>query len=145
MKHQTLEQLKTVAEVQPDQIRPVMTRAERLERWAALLEKEPDRRLATLHGTEYQPEERRQSMRNAGSPLTIAFEDPVLRTEGLGSDTYGETKRFFELSDWQMHDIVCYCHLGETMRAGSAASRVRAAIDGAGNGMFARLRNAFAS
>jgi hypothetical protein len=146
MKHHTLEQLKTVAEVQPDQTRPVMTRTQRLERWAMLLSKEPDRRLATLHGTEYQPDERRLSMRSAGSPLTIAFQDPVLRAEGLANDTYGEARRFFELTDWQMHEIVCHCHLGETMRAGSAASRVRAAIGGSrGGGIFARLRNAIIS
>lgn len=146
MKHQTLEQLKAVAEVQPDQTRPAMTRTERLERWAALLSREPDRRLMTLHGTEYQPDERKLSMRSAGSPLTVAFDDPVLRAEGLASDTYGEARRFFELTDWQMHEIVCNCHFGESMRAGSAASRVRSAIGGAGaGGIFARLRNAVVS
>lgn len=146
MKHQTLEQLKVVAEVHPDQIRPVLTRTERLERWAALLEKDPDRRLATLHGTEYQPEERRQSMRSAGSPITVAFQDPVLKGDGMANDTYGEAKRFFELTDWQLHNIVCHCHVGESMRAATAASRVRQAIGGPGQGgMFARLRDAIIS
>ena len=142
MKHQTLEQLQTVAEIHPDRNHQPMSRAERLERWAMLLDQEPERRLATLHGTEYQPDERRLSMRSAGSPLTVAFDDPVLRAEGLANDTYGEAKRFFELTDWQMHEIVCHCHLGDAMRAGSAANRVRAAIGGTGGGMFARLRSA---
>lgn len=145
MKHQTLEQLKTVAEVHPDQTSPALTRRERLQRWARLLEKEPERHLATLHGTEYQPDEKRRRMRSAGSPLTIAFEDPVLRADGLADDTYGEAKRFFELTDWQLHNIVCYCHVGETMRAANAASRVRQAIGSHGRGLFARLRNAIIS
>jgi hypothetical protein len=142
MKHQSLEQLQTVAEVQPGRNHPALSRSERLERWATILEREPDRRLATLHGTEYQPDERRLSMRSAGSPLTVAFDDPVLRAEGLANDSYGEAKRFFELTDWQLHEIVCNCHFGEAMHAGRAARRVRSAMEGGANGMFARLRKA---
>ncbi|HET9537895.1 MAG TPA: hypothetical protein VFP43_21540 [Mesorhizobium sp.] len=141
MKHQTLEQLQTVAEVHPGQQRLVMTRGERLERWAGLLEKEPDRQLGTLAGTEYQPAGTRQTMRSAGSAITVAFDDAVFRADGLENDTYGEAKRFFELTDWQLHDIVCYCHFGATMRAGTAARRVRAAIGERPN-LFTRLRDA---
>ena len=141
MKHQTLEQLQTVAEVHPGQQRLVVTRGERLERWAGLLEKEPDRQLGTLAGTEYQPAGTRQTMRSAGSAITVAFDDAVFRADGLENDTYGEAKRFFELTDWQLHDIVCYCHFGATMRAGTAARRVRAAIGGRPN-LFTRLRDA---
>jgi hypothetical protein len=134
--------LQAVAEVHPDEARRPMTRAERLTRWAELLERDPDRRLASLPGTEYQPPARRDTMRSSGSPITVAFEDPGLRREGLKDDTYGEAKRFFELTDWQLHDIVCYCHFGETMTSRSAARRVRAAIDGQPN-LFTRLRDAF--
>ena len=141
MKHQTLEQLQTVAEVHPGQQRLVMTRGERLESWAGLLEKEPDRQLGTLAGTEYQPAGTRLTMRSAGSAITVAFDDAVFRADGLENDTYGEAKRFFELTDWQLHDIVCYCHFGATMRAGTAARRVRAAIGGRPN-LFTRLRDA---
>lgn len=141
MQHQTLEQLQIVAEVFPDQTRPVMTRSERLERWAELLERDPGRQLETLPGTEYQPPDTRQTMRSAGSPITVAYEDAVLRAEGLGNDTYGEAKRFFELTDWQLHEIVCHCHFGASMRAGSAARRVRSTVGGQ-PGLFARLRSA---
>jgi hypothetical protein len=145
MKHQTLDQLQRIAEVHPDRTRPAMTREERLERWAMLLEREPDRRLGSLPGTEYQPAETRATMRSFGSPISVAFEDPVLRAEGLRDDSYGEAKRFFELTDWQMHDIVCYCHHGMSMTAASAARFVRAAIGGAAQaGLFARLREAIA-
>ncbi|WP_265516073.1 hypothetical protein [Nitratireductor luteus] len=141
MHHQTLENLKTVAAVDRDKTRPAMTRSERLQRWAELLEQRPERRLATLHGTEYYAVRIRETMRSAGSPITVAFEDPVLRDEGLKDDSYGEAKRFFEISDWQLHEIVCYCHFGETVTAGSAARHVRSAIGSRRPGMVARLRN----
>jgi hypothetical protein len=140
MQHQTLENLKAVAEVHPDLARPAMTRRERLERWAELLEQRPERRLSTLHGTEYQAAGTRSTMRGSGSPLSVAYDDPVLRAEGLEDDSYGEAKRFFELSDWQLHGIVCYCHFGETVSSATAARHVRAAVK-PGTGIFARLRN----
>jgi hypothetical protein len=139
MQHQTLENLKAVAEVHPDPTRPVMTRSERLERWAELLERRPERRLATLHGTEYQGGGARETMRASGSPITVAFEDPGLRAEGLKDDSYGEAKRFFELSDWQLHEVVCYCHFGETVTGARAARHVRAAMKPR-SGILARLR-----
>ena len=143
MEHKSLEQLQSVAEIHPDKTRPAMTRNERLDRWAELLEREPGRRLGTLPGTEYQPDSVRETMRSAGSPISVAFEDPVLRAEGLKDDSYGEAKRFFELSDWQLHEIVCYCHFGAAMSAATAARCVRAAMDGAKQpGVFARLREA---
>ena len=49
MKHQTLEQLQVVAEVDQGYSRQAMSRGERLERWAQLLERNSDRRLSTLH------------------------------------------------------------------------------------------------
>ena len=140
MQHQTLESLKAVAEVHPDPTRPVMTRSERLERWAELLERRPEQRLSTLHGTEYQGSGARETMRSSGSPLSVAFADPVFRAEGLKDDSYGEAKRFFELSDWQLHEVVCYCHFGETVTGARAARHVRAAINPRG-GWLARLRN----
>ncbi len=142
MKYQTLEQLQKVAEVHAGQAQPAaMTRSERLQRWADLLDQNPDRQLGTFAGTEYQPAGTRQTMRSAGSAITVAFDDAALRAEGLENDTYGEAKRFFELTDWQLHDIVCYCHFGETMRADAAARRVRAAVNGQFN-LFSRLRHA---
>jgi hypothetical protein len=129
MKHQTLEQLQHIAEIRTEQVGPTLSRDERLKRWAELLERDPGRRLTTLGGTEYQPARIRDRMRGEQSPLTVAFEDPMLRVEGLRNDSYGEAKRFFELTDWQLHRIVCYCHFGETVRAGSAARCVRSAVE----------------
>ncbi|TIS59629.1 MAG: hypothetical protein E5W91_02965 [Mesorhizobium sp.] len=143
MKHQTIEQLQIVAEIDQACPRQAMSRSELLERWAELLERNPDRRLSTLHQTEYQPVTARGAMRGDGSPISVAFEDPVLRAAGLENDNYGEAKRFFELTDRQLHEIICYCHFGATVNAVTAARHVRAAIAGRQPGMFARIREAF--
>jgi hypothetical protein len=139
MKHHSIEQLQALGDVQ--QLSPYiqMTRTERLVRWAQLLDGQPERRLMTLTGTEYVPPGERLSMRASGSPLTVAFEDPVFRAAGLGDDSYGEARRFFDLSDRQLHNIVCYCHLGDAVRGASAARHVRAAL-----GLWTRIRALFA-
>ena len=141
MKHQTLDQLQTIAKVEPSATYPTMTRAQRIERWAELLERNPRRCLGALSGTEYLSPEARSVARGAGSPITVAYEDPVLRAMGLKDDTYGEAKRFFELSDRQLHNIVCHCHVGATMQARWAAARVRRTITG--NRILAWLRARF--
>ncbi len=142
MKHQTLEHLQVVAEVDQDYPRRAMSRRQRLERWAELLERNPDRRLSTLHQTEYQPTRARATMRGDGSPIAVAFEDPVLRAAGLENDSYGEAKRFFKLTDGQLHEIICYCHFGATVNAATAAHHIRAVVTGR-PGIFARLHEAF--
>ena len=139
MKHQRLDELQTVAEVkqQPPQ---AMTRSERLYRWAELLEENPGRRLSTLNQTEYQPAAARELMRSDGSPISVACADAMLRGAGMKDDSYGEARRFFELSDDELHDVVCYCHFGETVTAATAARHVRSAINPR-TGIFARLRD----
>jgi hypothetical protein len=52
-------------------------------------------------------------------------EDPVLRSAGLTNDTFGEVARFFGLSHWQFHEVVCDCHFGETVASEAVAARVR--------------------
>jgi hypothetical protein len=143
MKHQTLEHLQIVARVDQDYPREAMSRRQRLERWAELLERNPDRRLATLHQTEYQPARARATMRGDGSPIAVAFEDPVLRAAGLENDSYGEAKRFFKLTDGQLHEIICYCHFGATVSAATAARHIRAVLTGRQPGMFARMHETF--
>ena len=139
MKHTTLDQLKAVAEV--DERYPnTLSRTGRLVRWAECLARSPHRRLFTLHETEYQSTQVRDQMRGDDTPISIAFRDPVLRASGMASDTYGEALRFFELNDWQLHDVVCYCHFGETISAGTAARQVRRIME---PGIVARLRDTF--
>jgi hypothetical protein len=140
MKHHALEQLQIVAEVDQDYPRQVMSRGERLERWAELLEQNPGRRLSTLHQTEYQPTAARAAMRGDGSPISVAFDDPVFRAAGLENDSYGEAKRFFELTDEQLHKVICYCHFGATVNAATAAYHIRKLLARRQGGMLARLR-----
>jgi len=142
MKHHALEQLQNVANVNLDYPRPAMSRRERLERWADLLERSPRRSLSTLHETEHQPTEERAVMHVDHSPISVAFADPLLRSEGLESDHYGEARRFFELSDHQLHRVVCFCHFGTSVNAVAAAHQVRALIAaGDRRGILGRLRN----
>jgi hypothetical protein len=140
MKHLTLDELRQLAEVHT--AKPALSRDERLTRWAELLEAQPERNLRTLHGTEFQAGESRDSMRAAESPISVAFADPVLRAEGMKDDTYGEARRFFELTDWQLHDVLCHCHYGAAISAGAAARRVRASVGTTGGpSLFARMRH----
>ncbi len=144
MKHRTAEELQQLGQVYPQPHPTVMSRAERLTRWAELLERDGGRRLSTLMGTEYRMGAARDEMRADDSPISVAFSDPTLRADGMKNDTYGEAKRFFELSDWQVHDILCYCHYGSTVSAEMAARGVRSATTGRqGVGFFDRMRHAF--
>ncbi len=127
MKLKTLEELKQVAEVRPPLARDRMSKRQRLERWAEALERAPQRHLRSLFETEHMSPGRRYALREDNSPLTVAFEDSVLRAEGLESDRYGDALKFFELSDGELHHIVCYCHHGPTMAPKAVARRVRAA------------------
>ncbi len=127
MKLKTLAELKQVAEVRPSLARDRMSKRQRLARWAEALERTPQRYLRSLFETEYMRPRRRYALREDNSPLTVAFEDSVLRAEGLESDRYGDALKFFELSNGELHDIVCYCHHGPTMTPRAVATRVRSA------------------
>jgi hypothetical protein len=122
MEHRTSAEFKGYATV----IRPQeLSKKELLERWALALEKRRGARLRTLRETEYKPVKERSALQQENSPLTVAFEDPVLRSAGLTNDTFGEVARFFGLSHWQLHEVVCNCHFGETVAAEAVATRVR--------------------
>ena len=105
---------------------PELSRRERLERWAELLEREPGRPLRALHGIEYGTLYERLTCRADGSPLSVAYADPVLRAAGLEGDTIGDAAEFFGLSPEQLHSLLCFCHHGETLAAVSVARQVRA-------------------
>lgn len=143
MKHHTREQLQVVAQIEPDCRPQTMSRKERLERWAELLEQSPARHLATLYETEHQPAAVRDTLRSDGSPISVAFDDPMLRSAGMKDDTYGEALRFFQLRDWQLHGVICYCHFGATVNAATAAGLVRSILSGERSGLLARLRALF--
>jgi len=128
MEHKTLDEIRDVADVQPSWLdsRP-LTKCERLERWAEVLERQGGRRLKTLYEIEYLSRAERAALRADDSPLSVAFADARLRGEGLAGDTVGEAIAFFGVSEMEMHRILCFCHHGDTMSADAAAARVRAA------------------
>src|SRR5688572_13791068 len=74
MEHRDIDQIRGLADVQPSPPQQVLTRRERLERWAELLERDPNRRLSTLGEIEFAPRAERPSMRADNSPLAVAFE-----------------------------------------------------------------------
>jgi hypothetical protein len=123
MKHQTLAELTNIADVQP--AKTVMSRCDRLERWAECLEREPERQIRSLEGIEYGPRAQRRQARMDNSPLAVAFADPVLREEGLASDKLGDALDFFDMSENEAHRVLCSCMHGRTMHSGDVAKRVR--------------------
>jgi hypothetical protein len=146
MERATRGHLSTKAAIFPNcPLGTVSSHEERLERWSGLLGREPHRLLATFPGTEFMDPKVRDAMRCANSAITVAFEDPVLREAGLTDDSYGTAKKFFRLSDAQMHWILCYCHHGAAIQAGVLTAVVRAVIPKPPRaGFFAWLRDAFA-
>ncbi len=136
MKHRDLDTLKAEAAIIDS---AEMTKRERLTRWAEALEARSGARLATLWGVEYAPRRDRLEMRQEQSPLTVAYADPTLREAGLKDDTYGAALTFFELSDSDLHRLVCRCHFGAYVASERVAARVRAKLDSP----MARLGRAF--
>lgn len=131
MRHQSLREVHQRADVQAETsaVRS-LTRAERLERWVEVLRQYGGDMLTTLDGTEYRRPDERAAMRRNNSPITVAFHDPLLRGAGMRDDTYGEARRFFELSDHELHYVVCHCHCGARMSGHAAADRVRELVPG---------------
>ena len=128
MEYKTLSELSGEAEIS---VEPVLARAplrkrERLERWATLLERAPQRQLSSVEEIEYGTTSEQDAKRADNSALSVAFADAVLRAQGLSSDRVGTAAEFFELSHWELHQLVCSCHYGRSMAAGTAAMRVRA-------------------
>ena len=105
---------------------PVLSRRQRLERWAELLEREPHRRLRALTRVEFVAEWDRAALRDDESPVAVAFADPVLRAAGLEGDTFGDARKFFELSWGDAHELLCDCHYCGRMDGETVARRVRA-------------------
>lgn len=137
MEHRHVDQLRSVADVGADLPKSMLSRRERLERWAEVLEREPDRELSSLGEIEFQPVAARGSLRADRSPLAVAFADPVLRTQGLASDRLGDAMNFFEISEHQAHRLLCSCMNGHSIRSGTAARQVRAIAKGKAHTMMA--------
>ena len=126
MQHKSRDQIRDVAEMLPSYPHAgSLSKRDRVEIWAEALEREGGRRLRTLFEIEYAPADMRAGLRADNSPLSVAFSEPRLRADGLAGDTIGDAAAFFGISEETIHNIVCFCHSGETMSAETAAARVR--------------------
>jgi len=125
MEHRTLDDIKRVADAVPlETTAPRMTRMERLERWAILLEQHRGG-LEPLMRLEYLPAEERLLQRGDDTPLAVAFRDPALRAQGLAGDRVGDGMAYFELSDHEAHYLLCDCHYLGALTPTVIAGRVR--------------------
>ena len=125
MKVHRLDEIRETATVYPGEAAAPMSRRERLERWAALLERHPGP-VRTLHEIEFAADSERAAMRREESAIAIAYADPVLRLQGLAGDRYEDARRFFDLTASEAHLLLCDCHTGASLSGRGAAARVRA-------------------
>jgi hypothetical protein len=129
MEHKPRIDLEAVADLSPAESQAPMSREERLARWIEVLEREPKRLLKPLHEIEYRSAKERRTIRGDNSPLTVAYEDPVLRADGLASDKLGDALDFFQLSEQEAHTALCSCHVGSSIEARHAAARVKVLLN----------------
>ena len=139
MLYQRLDQVRAVADI--TEARPPMTRQQRLRRWADILSREGARPLEALRWVEFYAEPERRQLRRDGSPIALAYADPMLRAAGLQGDTLGDAQTFFSLSDEDAHRLLCDCHFNGTMTGRSAGRRIRAMAQ---PGLLGRLAQLFA-
>lgn len=124
MKYRSFDEMQRVADI-ADVGRVRLTRRERLERWAEVLMQEPHRVLRPLYRLEFMSAQDRMLARGDGSPLSVAYADPVLREDGLTGDRVGDAMVYFDLSHRDMHFLVCGCHCHGDMTAANIAAQIR--------------------
>ena len=121
MQYRSMEQIASGADIFA---MPSLLRRDRLECWAEALARHPAP-LRAIPEVEYGPRRERNGRRADHSPLTVAYDDPLLRAAGLRGDTIGDAAEFFDLSHAQLHHLVCSCHHGLMMDPQATAARVR--------------------
>ena len=127
MKYEHVDELGSKAAIFPSKMEVrKLSRRERIERWATLLEEHPGRLMPFVR-TEYLSQTARKALRVDNSPLALAFGDPILRDDGLSSDSLGDGIAYFGLSQQKAHRLLCDCHYSGTMTGKLVASRLRSA------------------
>ncbi|QGM97400.1 hypothetical protein [Methylocystis parvus] len=126
MKPQTIDDISSAARVSRHPFPAWMLRRRRLERLAELLEAAPTpaRLFVTM---ECYPRRDRLMLRQEGSPLFVAFADPLFRREGLTGDSVADGVAFFGLSLREAHALLCDCGYGGVMRMGAPLNGLIAA------------------
>jgi hypothetical protein len=125
MEHRTLKEVRSTSLTMPaDVMAREMSRTEKLERWATLLDRHKGP-LRPLRGIEFLSPDRRRVLRGDNSPLALAYSDPIFREQGLNTDQLGDGIAFFSLSQAEAHRLLCDCHYGGRMTGKELAGRVR--------------------
>ncbi|SRR6266478_2549591 len=97
----------------PDEVallaKPVMTRREKLMRFAEVVRSHRDRPFLLYHNLEGWHPEQLGSIGINGSAFDAAAADPILRDAGADLHTVADAKRFFELSQHELHEFSCNC------------------------------------
>jgi hypothetical protein len=125
MKHQPIHEIDALADIAQVEV-PILSRRDRLQRWADLLSRNPHRQLEALSRVEFCAVRERALLRGENTPISVAAADPVLGEAGLHGDTLGDAQAFFELSAAEAHYLLCDCHYVGRMNAGDVAHRIRA-------------------
>ena len=125
MEYTSISDVAKLARVSREDANSRTLRRERLERLAALLEQHRGS-VRLLARIEYLSTSQRAELRADSSPLTIAFRDPVFRSQGLASDRLGDAMDFFALNERQAHHLLCECHYPATVTGEMIAARIRA-------------------
>jgi hypothetical protein len=125
MEQRTIAEVAKQAQVFSSVDTPRAQRRERLERLAQLLETH-DGPVQMLTQIEYLRRAERLLLRRDGSPLTIAYQDPVFRVQGLSGDRLGDAMTFFCLDDREAHHLFCDCHYRTGVSSNVIAAQVRA-------------------
>jgi hypothetical protein len=124
MKHRTLEEIAPVAQVMPAGPDPRAVKRARLERLATILYNY-EGPVKLFAGIEYLDRQQRMLARNDRSPLAVAYQDEVLRGQGLKGDRIEDAMAFFDLSWRETHHLFCECHYGAAVTPQVIAVQVR--------------------
>lgn len=110
----------------PDEVallaRPVMTRRDKLLRFAEIVRAHRDRPFGLYHNLEGYAPEQLQHIGIRGSAFEAAAADPILHNAGLLGESVADAQRFFELSRHELHELSCDC--GGPITSGDMANRI---------------------
>lgn len=124
LSHAEVEALNTASPV------VTMTRVEKLERWATLLERYKFG-IVMAHNLEFLSQNMRDAASWGASPMGVAAADSVFQDAGLKGETIKDVKDFFEISDEDVHAFSCNC--GGVQTGAQMAGRIRAIARGHSN------------
>jgi len=88
---------------------PVMTRREKLMRFASLVRASPAARLYMFSNLEHMHPSELTGLRHPVSAFALAAADGIFKDAGLASDTVLDAQKFFELTRAELHEFSCDC------------------------------------